>query len=116
MTIDVHQFRNAFVNLRRRNQFSHNGKQALFDHLESIEKDTGSEIELDIIALCCDFTEFATALKAAKEFTRFNIDQDLTFTTDQELTEEQQERQALQFLADNTDVIRFDGGVIVQNF
>ena len=116
MTIDVHGFRNAFANVGRRNQFSHSGLAALFNHLESIEQDTGSEIELDIIGLCCDFKEFATALKAAQEFTRFNIDQDLTFTTDQELTNEEQEKKAIQFLADNTDVIPFDGGIIIQNF
>ena len=116
MTIDVHQFRNAFANLGRQNSFSHSGLQALFNHLEDIEQVGGGEIELDVISLCCEYTEFATALKAAKEFTRFTIDQDLTFTSDQDLTEEEQERQALQFLADNTEVIPFDGGVIIQNF
>jgi hypothetical protein len=108
MTIDSHGFRNAFANFGRQDQFSHNGLQALFNHLEDIEQVGGGEIELDVVSLCCDFTEFATALEAAKEFSRFTIDQGLT--------KQEEERQAIQFLADNTDVIPFDGGIIIQNF
>jgi hypothetical protein len=108
MTIDLNGFKNAFANLGRIDNFSHSGLQALFNHLEDIEQVGGGEIELDVVSLCCDFTEFDSALEAAKEFTRFTIDQDLT--------EEEKEKQALQFLADNTEVIPFDGGVIIQNF
>ena len=108
MTIDSHGFRNAFERCGRQNQFSHCGKLALFEHLESIEQDTGSDIELDVVGLCCDFTEFDTALEAAKEHSDFTIDEDLN--------EEEQERQALQFLSDRTTIIPFDGGVIIQNF
>lgn len=108
MTIDSHGFRNAFERCGRQNQFSHCGKLALFEHLESIEQDTGSEIELDVVGLCCDFTEFDTALEAAKDCSDFTIDEDLN--------EEEQERQALQFLSDSTTIIPFDGGVIIQNF
>ena len=108
MTINVHEFRNAFANFGRQNQFSHSGLQALFNHLEDIEQVGGGEIELDVVSLCCDFTEFSTALKAARGFSHF--------TADQELTKEEQEREALQFLEDNTEVIPFDGGIIIQNF
>ena len=108
MTIDSHGFRNAFERCGRQNQFSHCGKLALFEHLESIEQDTGSEIELDVVGLCCDFSEFDTALEAAKDCTDFTIDEDLN--------EEEQEKEALQFLSDSTTVITFDGGVIIQNF
>ena len=109
MTLDSHGFRNAFERCGRQNQFSHCGKLALFEHLESIEQDTGSEIELDVVGLCCDFTEFVTALEVAKNFSPF-------FTIDEDLNEEEQERQALQFLSDSTTIIPFDGGVIIQNF
>ena len=30
----------------------------MFDHLQEYENDTGGELELDVIALCCDFTEY----------------------------------------------------------
>jgi hypothetical protein len=30
----------------------------LFDYLEEYEDSTGEELELDVIAICCEFTEF----------------------------------------------------------
>tara|TARA_B100000900_G_C20441095_1_gene659067 strand:+ start:632 stop:883 length:252 start_codon:yes stop_codon:yes gene_type:complete len=39
-------------------QFSYEGLIALYDYLEQYEDDTGEQIELDVIALCCDFTEY----------------------------------------------------------
>jgi len=42
----------------RKNTFSYEGKKALFEYLEEYEESTGEEIELDIIALCCDYTEY----------------------------------------------------------
>lgn len=42
----------------RLNQFKYDGWHALFDYLEQMEDDTGESIELDILALCCDFQRF----------------------------------------------------------
>lgn len=57
-TISFGQFQDAFYNMDRQNQFSYKGKKALFEYLEEYEDNTGEQIELDIIALCCDFTEY----------------------------------------------------------
>jgi len=40
------------------NNFSYEGLSALFDYLENYEDDTGEQIEFDLVALCCDFTEY----------------------------------------------------------
>ena len=40
----------------RKDQFSHEGKKALFEYLN--DKSTGESVELDIIALCCEYTEY----------------------------------------------------------
>jgi hypothetical protein len=55
-TINFRQFEQAFEDMGRSNQFP-TGLRELFDYLESYEDVTGEEIELDVIALCCDFTE-----------------------------------------------------------
>ena len=55
-TINFYDFRRAFAEIRPEN-FSEAGLEALLDHLESYEDDTGEELELDVIALCCDFAE-----------------------------------------------------------
>lgn len=50
------EFRDAFQSMRPDN-FSYEGLGILFEYLESYEDDTGEELELDIIAICCDFSE-----------------------------------------------------------
>ena len=56
-TINEYQFKDAFQNCRP-NNFSYEGLTALYDYLEQYEEDTGQEIELDVIAICCEFTEY----------------------------------------------------------
>ena len=55
-TVNFYDFRRAFESIRPDN-FSDSGLSALFDYLEAYEDDTGEELELDVIALCCDFSE-----------------------------------------------------------
>ena len=56
-TVTFSDFREAFSRANRDNTFSYDGKKALFDYLEEFEQSTGEEIELDVIALCCDYDE-----------------------------------------------------------
>ena len=56
-TITESDFHDAFVKMGRENNFSYDGRAALFNMLEEMESD-GNEQELDIIALCCDFSEY----------------------------------------------------------
>ena len=55
--INEYDFERAF-NECRPNNFSYEGLKALFDYLEEYEEATGQELELDVIAICCDFTEY----------------------------------------------------------
>jgi hypothetical protein len=55
-TINLYQFRDNF-NQSRPNNFSYEGLAILFEYLEELENDTGNEMELDVIGLCCDFSE-----------------------------------------------------------
>ena len=40
------------------NNFSYEGKKALFDYLEEYEDGTGEKIDFDPIALCCEYSEY----------------------------------------------------------
>lgn len=82
------------------------GAHALVEHLEHLEEDTGAEIEFDVVAIRCDYSEHESALEAAKEYD-FESEE-----TDEEALEEE----ALEYLKDKTQVIEFVGGVIIQNF
>ncbi len=56
-TVNFSQFCDSFSDTYK-NNFSYEGKRALFEHLESISEDIGEDIELDPIALCCEYTEY----------------------------------------------------------
>jgi hypothetical protein len=47
------QFRDEFKAHGRDNQFSYEGLELLFDYLEEI----APEYELDVVALCCEYSE-----------------------------------------------------------
>ena len=64
-TIDLHTFAQAFRAHNRENQFSHEALRVIFDHYEGYEQDTGEQVELDVIATCCEITEASTATIAA---------------------------------------------------
>ncbi len=57
-TITFGQFQDAFYNMDRQGQFSYPAKKALFEYFEEYEDSVGEEIELDVIALCCDYVEY----------------------------------------------------------
>ena len=61
-TITKQDFINEFKNSYRKDNFSTQGLEKLFDYFEYFEDETNEQIELDIIAICCDFTEY-TSLK-----------------------------------------------------
>ena len=54
---NVHQFHEAFRLAGRGDQFSYEGLEVLFDYLDNLSEDTGEPIELDVIALCCEYYE-----------------------------------------------------------
>ena len=57
-TVNCSDFEDAFRNHNRQDQFTYDGKKALYDWLKDLEDGQGEEIELDVIALCCEFTEY----------------------------------------------------------
>lgn len=56
-TVTESDFRDAFRAMGRNDQFSHEGLGVLYDGLMEYEDATGSEIELDVVALCCEYYE-----------------------------------------------------------
>ena len=54
---NVSQFREAFRLAGRGDQFSHEGLEVLFDYLDNLSENTGETVELDVVALCCEYYE-----------------------------------------------------------
>jgi len=55
-SVYLNDFRNACQEIRP-NNFSYEGLSILFDYFEEFEDSTGEEIELDVIAVCCEYSE-----------------------------------------------------------
>ena len=54
-SINFSQFVDAFHAHDRYDSFGYNGLRIIFDYLEQYEQDCNEEVELDVIALCCDY-------------------------------------------------------------
>lgn len=59
-TVNNYQFHRAFEEMNRTDNFTHAGLNALFEYFGQYEEETGEEMELDVIAICCDFSEYAS--------------------------------------------------------
>jgi len=107
-------FREAFERMDRANQFSREGLSKLFDYLESYEDETGEEIDLDVIALCCDYTE-STFTQVADDY---SISIDYDDCADDEERAELLKSEVLDFLNNHTMVVGevSDDSVIYQQF
>ena len=66
--INLYDFRRAFETMGRNNQFSYEGKEALFNYLEEFGEDIGEEVKLDVIALCCEYCEYDNLEEFQKEY------------------------------------------------
>jgi hypothetical protein len=56
-TVSRSDFERAFVFANRDANFSNEGLMALFNFFVDYENGTGEEVELDVIALCCEYSE-----------------------------------------------------------
>lgn len=94
-SVNFSQFCDAFVIMNRNENFSYDGKRALFDFIEEMDDETGSETELDVIALCCEYYESSVEELIAD----YNID-----VTEAEYDEEKASI-VEEYLNDNTMVV-----------
>ena len=99
-TITLSSFVGAFQRMSRGEQFSHSALEALFDFYDSL----GEDVELDPIAICCDWCEYGSALEAALEY---------GYEPDSDLDAEEQGEDATDWLADRTFVLPADSGSVV---
>lgn len=113
--INQSEFVDALTRTYDNSNFSYEAKIALFDYLEQLSDDIGEDIELDPVALCCEYAEYSDLDEAAREYFEY---EGMTYGDDGEELDsvEEVEEKAREFLNDRTQVIEFDGGVIIQKF
>jgi hypothetical protein len=95
-TVNEYDFVNEFRAYEREN-FTREALVALFEYLEDYSRDTGEDFELDVIGLCCDFTEYESFEEIKEEYSSTELD-------------------SLDDLREHTTVIEFNYGIVIQDF
>ena len=100
-TITEFDFVNSFDDVNRSNNFTVAGRKALFEMLEELSPD----MELDPIAICCEFTEYASLEEWKQDYEYVAEDED------------EEDDYALDYLKDQTMVLELaNGGIIIQAY
>lgn len=102
-TIDLSKFRDAFERMGRKENFSYEGLELLFNYFEEVDEN----MELDPIAICCDFNEDTWQA----------IANDYSIDLDEEDDDETKENLVVDYLQDKTLFIgKTETGLIYQAF
>lgn len=109
-TVSLFDFQDAFLKSETyKNNFTIDGLNALFDYFEDYENSTGEDIDFDMVAICCEYSEYASAIEAVAYYNG-------AVEENKDFDDEDKEKAALAWLEDKTQVIIFEKGVIVANF
>jgi hypothetical protein len=84
--------------------WTRSGAFALAEYLEQLEEDIGEEIELDVIALRCEYTEYESLEDFATDHFGSMYGKGVNKDEPKDLKE---------YIEDNGTLIEFDGGIIV---
>jgi predicted ArsR family transcriptional regulator len=94
-TLSKSSFIDAFKQSSRKDQFSYEALEAIFEYMEEYSANTGEAIELDIVAICCDFCEQSWQAIAS----------DYSIEVDENENEEEQKQQVYDYLSNETAVV-----------
>ena len=122
MTLNTYDIANALLQDSYA-KWTSGGAFALAEYLEKLEADIGEETELDVVAIRCDFSEYASLQDwAAEYFTdskqaadSLGLDLDMDGET-WEADEDEVEDAIRIHIQNEGQLIEFDGGIIVSSF
>lgn len=105
-------FVDAFRAYDRYGNFGYEALRVIYDYLEQYEEDTGEELELDVIAICCDYTvDDAASIARVYSIDLAHLD------AEDDDYEEQCEQAVLEYLNDHTMVLgQCETGIVYQCF
>lgn len=105
MKISISKYEAADILLADNNaSWSYPGALAICEHLEELEGELGEDIEMDAVAIRCEWREYETAVEAAED-TGWEYEGD---------DEDAKEDAARTWLSEKTSVLEFKGGVVVR--
>ena len=75
--VSRNNFHDAFKGGTYQDNFSYEWLNALYDYLEEYEEGTDTKIELDVIAICCEYTEYNNLEAIKNSYNNINTIEDL---------------------------------------
>ena len=93
--VSEYDFRDAFLSSSRKDNFSYEGLTALYDYFIELEESCDTEIDFDMVAICCEYSEYKNLKEIQENYT---------------------EIESIEDLWNYTQVIEFDSGIIIQDF
>ena len=119
-TIDnAYQLEQLFRKCGRENHFSYEGFNALYDYLDECSDEINKPFEVNVIALCGDFTEYSGWEELYNNYSYAYNNKSETF---EELEENNELDNFIEWVQDRTTVINVTDyrnnivGIIIQNF
>ena len=93
-SVNFNDFIDAFKRFDRYDAFGYEALKIIFEYLEEYEDSTGEEIELDVIAICCDFN--------VQHYSDIARDYDVDI---EGMGEAEAKQHVMNYLCDNTTVL-----------
>ena len=117
-TLNTYEIVNALLKDENAD-WSYTGARALAEYLEDYEEDCGVELELDVVCLRCNFSEYNSLEDWLTEYYGKTLEESFKSAgVDLEGDEDEEERADLirSHILDQGQLIEFDGGIIVSSF
>ena len=99
--------------------WSYAGAKAMAEYLEELEEDCGMEMELDVVAIRCDYTEYGTLQEWISDYYSESLDNAIKsagIDLDEDDGEDEIDEWIRSHIQDHGQLIEFDGGIIVSSF
>ena len=112
-TVDSSELYHLACKMARGDNFGYKGWRKIGDYLESLSNDTGEDIEIDIVSICCDYSMAESADDAYMEFDHLH-GVDLPKEEEWEELEEDEKLGTIEeFLQDRSSVVVCKGDLII---
>jgi hypothetical protein len=95
INVSLYDFERAFADYNRKENFSYEGLRLLFEYFEEYEENTGEEVELDVISICCEYNEDTPEAIANNYWDRDSVPDD----------EDELRDQVREYLEANTSIV-----------
>lgn len=106
-SVNFNDFIDAFKRFDRYDGYGYEALKVIYNYLEQYEEETGTEIDLDVVAICCDYN--------AEHYTHIAAD----YSIDLEGLDEDEAKQAvIDYIQDNSAYLgeATDGELVYQVF